>query len=851
MAILKSTASGNFTASGTWGLVDTPSQLSLTSSSPVTTTMQPASTTWVNSGTPQAQGFLIYLTSVVSSPGSTLTVALLPAASLTPLASVAIPNADLVGKGGTWIYAKFTTPFTMVNGTTYRIGVQASANSVYTVGVNALGANWSRYLVTGTNQAPSTGDTLYIQGDFTSSGTSSYTVTMDSTATTAYGVTNVSWNGTLAYGTALSTNYYLKLTGNLNVIGGTFTMGTAAAPIDSSSTAKLEFNNGAVQGAYFLSVSNGGTVMTYGASKVVSAKLAANMAAAATTATTNVSTDWAANDVITLASTSRTYTEAENLTVSSTSGTTVTFTRGAVNAHLGTSPTQADLVNITRNVQIFGSSTGAAYVTIATASVVSFAYTAFYYMGPSSSVGAIYIPSAMTTGSVSVTYCSFYNIITAASMFWLAVLNAAPITFQYNVISGVGSSTGVGITVQNGTNGVNSIATTIISNNIIIRTNGIGYNINKMAITCQNNIASSCNSYGFSLGEGGSNSTSGLIGVFDNNVAYSGSTVGFYFVTAAYAQGTISNCTAWRNNSVGMQFNGSRLLNPLVIDTCTFFGNNGSGMAISIGGLLYVKNCTFDGGTTLVTSQGISVNGADSAYIYNCSFSQSSAHSTSDLQTATGNGINVICYNCRFGATPLGSQTTMSNSFSNLSITSMNHNQLSGINKAYTIFGTFDTDTTIFNSSTRSLRMTPSSAGFKLVSYPFKIAIQANDTVTISALVRKSLGTGGETLYQGAAPRLVAFPNPITGTTTYTVLATSVAANGVWETITGTFTPTISGVYMFGVDCDLSAGSGGWVNVDDITCNYARDTTKMDFWDGQPYINTAGVPKERTVSFLS
>ncbi len=851
MALLKSIASGNFTASTTWGLIDTPSQLTFTSSSSVTTSMVAAGTTWVNSGTPQAQGFLFYLTAVTSNPGSTLTIALLPSGSTTPLASVTLGNADLIGKNATWIYAKFTTPFTMVNGTTYRIGVQASAGSTYTVGVNATANNWARYLVTGTNQAPVAGDILYIQGDFTGNGTSnSYTVTMNSTATTAYGVTNVSWYSTLAYGTAGSTNYYLKLSGNLNVIGGTFTIGTAADAIPSSSTAKLEFNNGASAGLYFLSVSSGGTVTTYGATKTVSAKLAANMAAAATTATTNVSTGWVANDVVSIASTTRTYTEAENLTVSSSSGTTVTFTGGAVSAHLGTAPTQADLINLTRNVQIFGSSTGASYVTIATGSTVSFAYTAFYYMGAATSTGAIYIPSSLATGSLSVTYCSFYNMLTSAYMLWINTLNAASITFQYNVISGIGSSAGGGITVNAGTTGVNATSTTIISNNIVIRTNATGFNIVKAQITCQYNIATSCFTAGFILGEGSSNSTSGVIGVFDNNIAYSNNGNGFNTTSAAYLHGTISNCTAWRNNAVGMIFNNTRALNPLIIDTCTFFGNLGSGMQIVLGGLILVKNSTFDGGTTLVTAQGVAASGCDMAYFYNCNFSQSTAHSTSDLQTASGTGINVILYNCRFGATPLGSQTTMSNGFNNMLLTSMNHNQVSGVNKAWNIFGTFDTDTTIYNSSTQSLRMTPNSAGFKLVSYPFKIAIQANDTVTISATVRKSTAGDG-TLYQGAAPRLVAFPNPLNGIGTFTTIATAAAANGTWETLTGTFTPTITGVYMFGVDCDMSVGSGGWINVDDISCNYARDTTKMDFWDGQPYVNTAGVPKERTVTFLN
>ena len=74
------------------------------------------------------------------------------------------------------------------------------------------------------------------------------------------------------------------------------------------------------------------------------------------------------------------------------------------------------------------------------------------------------------------------------------------------------------------------------------------------------------------------------------------------------------------------------------------------------------------------------------------------------------------------------------------------------------------------------------------------------------------------------------------------------AAVSTWETLTANFTPTVTGVYEFYVDCD---GTTGYVNVDDWSTNYVKDTTKMDYWFmGMPEININGIPKERSVGFV-
>lgn len=90
---------------------------------------------------------------------------------------------------------------------------------------------------------------------------------------------------------------------------------------------------------------------------------------------------------------------------------------------------------------------------------------------------------------------------------------------------------------------------------------------------------------------------------------------------------------------------------------------------------------------------------------------------------------------------------------------------------------------------------------------------------------------------------------PLLNYSTNTVLATASASAGTWETLTATFTPTVTGVYEFYVDCD---GTTGWINVDDWSTNYVKDTTKMDYWFmGMPEVNITGIPKERTSVFLT
>src|SRR5205085_1816230 len=144
-----------------------------------------------------------------------------------------------------------------------------------------------------------------IAGELTGAGTSNArSVTMDNTSTSLNIGSNVSTVntvngvevghlGTLAYGTAAATAYYLKMQGQVQVWGGgTLNIGTAGSPMPSDSSAVLEFNNDA-NVKFGLEVLDGGTVNMRGAAIAnVKAKLAANAAAAAVSLTTDIATGW-------------------------------------------------------------------------------------------------------------------------------------------------------------------------------------------------------------------------------------------------------------------------------------------------------------------------------------------------------------------------------------------------------------------------------------------------------------------------------------------------------------------------------------------------------------------------------
>ena len=267
MATLKSIANGNFDASSTWGVVDTTS---LNTAYDIPAILLPTTTptdrgTWVDTGiTINGYGLKPYrfYSTATMNPAGTFTAVIRNVTDGVDVANTSVTvdvkdfkcyEEQTTGNRVTWTWFPTNGNVTLTAGKTYAIRISASANNlIYFTGSTTTVL--LRMLSTTTTQAPANGDTLVIAGYKTGAGTnSSITVTMNETSTTNYYGTRsnvgiiIGSHGVLTYGSSASTNYYLKVRGELQLgTQGTLNIGTSVNPIPTTSTAVLEFDCAAI-----------------------------------------------------------------------------------------------------------------------------------------------------------------------------------------------------------------------------------------------------------------------------------------------------------------------------------------------------------------------------------------------------------------------------------------------------------------------------------------------------------------------------------------------------------------------------------------------------------------------------
>lgn len=830
MAMLISRATGNFTAAATWGVADsaTGSQLTNPSASTNTTTSYVYSSTFTGTNTSVADGIVLFLKRLNTT--GTITVALSDDNGVTATRSVTVNASDLP-TDESWVFFKFGSTLTLDGGTDYRVGVIASSADNALIYRDGTAGNWARMVSTTLTGAPAATDTMLIVGEWTGAGaSSSYTVTMDNTATTDFG-TNVTasapsqtnpqifngvqigQNGTLTWGTSATTNYYLKISGLLIVwSGGTYNMGTSGTPCPRDSTMTLEFDSIGNTGnnQFSANLFNGSVFNVHGQSRtsgknIFSCKLSANAVVNDTSLTIDADTGWLDNDRVVVASTTRTASESETGLLNGAAGaSTITVDGfagsggGLAFAHSGASPTQAEIILLTRNVIIKGVSTSA-YAGFNTfgSSQVTVRWALFNFMGTR--------PLPTGIGIFDVQYCSFWS----ASTILSASISVATsnVTFSNNV-NYIFSN---GVQVNHNTSG----GSNTFQNNIIIQntTGGNGFSISPEssdvnAGTFSNNTAVG-GSTGFSI--------SSNRYTVDSITAHSQLTSGIN-LTAPHL---ITNCTAWRVSDAGITLgnNGTTFGGTSEISTFTAFGSN---FNVAYTGAFRLYEGIIAGDTSFSSSVGLgrgtSANSiaVGFANIVNCSFSPTSGiyvpHTLADIDLTT---TNVMRVQFNLSNVALRAATEVANT-SNLSpygfIKSSKHDQTEGAFKSWFYSGIVERDTTIFNTAAPSERLTPSSASIKLASGSRLVAVDDLGTVTINAYVRKSVAGDGAA-YNGNQPRLIVKANLACGINTDTVLATMSAAAGSWQQLTGTTAAVnADGALEFYVDCD---GTAGWVNVDD------------------------------------
>lgn len=858
MAVLIAKASGNFTDSTSWGVVDATSYLNAENGteSLLTTAYSGTRSSAFTPGAIEIDGIAVKLCERIGTTG-TISVQLeldagdIAVAGTEVTINVAdLPSALETDLNGGWIFFKFAAPVLLLAATAYQVAAKTSSATQVDLWCDGTADNLARALRTTTEAAPGAGDDMIITGEKTGAGAeTAITITMNETATTDYGAASTSLvtpamaicdGGILRYGTTAATNYYLKLSGHCIVYsGGQLDIGTTGTPIPRDSTAVLEFDP-AADGDMGLTIRNLGTLNSQGLSRtsgknIIACKLNTDEAANSTSLGVDTDTGWLDNDIIGIASTTRTTTQAEKGTLNGNAGAsslTVDGFAGAggglANAHSGTSPTQAEVILLTRNVKIrSATSTLMTYLNIKPTATVDIDWTEFRYIGENAT-GKRGIEIETTTGDCNIQYSSLYDCEDQGIFITGSTTNN--ITFSNNCLFNINSAA-----ASNG-NAIAIAATTgtsiVISGNFVILTTGLGgadgYEIGDHGITLTNNVAASIGGNGFDFTE-----TNGNSGTIDGNIAHSTSGACFNFAVDVGIF-TISNITAWRSNSAaggGISINmGIANATKMVIDTGTLFGNNTQNLSLAgpIGDLTLL-NITSSGDTTFSTTSGILLNFSPRIYIIkmvSCDFSTVTGIKTAHTQDisipAGGRGslLMVEANNCKFGA------ATEFNGFpSNVRtgsyIKSQKHDQTAGNHKTLLKYGNIDIETTagLYRTASPSVRITPNNASNKVESGSFKVNVNSGQTCTPSVYVRESV-VGDGTDYNGNRPRLILKRNDAIGITADTVIDTATAsAEGAFEQLTGTTSAASDdGVMEFIVDCD---GTTGWVNVDDFSATVA------------------------------
>lgn len=822
MATLNNRQSGDFTAASTWGVVDNTSLLNSTANTSNTTTSYVESQTFIP-GAITIDAIAVFLNGTSSSSG-TFSVRLALAGITVPGTEVTVNNTDLSANSIGWCLFKLPAPVLLVAATLYTVSVRSSVNGTVSVFRNATAGNWSRFLRTTTTAAPATTDSLFITGEFLSAGVNNtLTVTGNNTATTVFGEITINEKGIFDAATTASTNFQMQIQGNVTIRGNAvLQIGTLATPMPASSTFLLQLNQGGVNVNFGIIITANGTFRTYGAAKTNRAFLAADAAVAATSLTTNISTNWLSGEEVVIAPTTATNTQLEVRTLSANAvGTTLTVP-ALTFAHQGTGDFIGEIANITRNIKIQSDSASFnTYFLNSGNSVTNLNYTEFTRMG-SATANRRGFDILTTTGSFNVNGCSFHRFGTNA--FFL--LNQAAnnnITIQdaifYNITNGLGNNQPTGNAwLIDSCWGFNS---------------PFGFSNNAGVIT---NIMSTGGANGITF-----SATSNTGVTISNLVSHSNSSGGIG-ISASVIQGMLlSNLTTWRNLR-GINTSGS---SNITLNNHISYGNTFSGLSVAGCFNLTVENSNYYGSTTILQPSGVALENTALNTVFNsCSFGVPTTHGTGDVNVSTARSWHDLKFNnCLFGST--NEVSNRSQLAQNAFLGSSRHNQTTGVHRGWKRTAILESDSVIQATAPLSVRITPSVSATKTFSTPKGFAIPSGKTATVSVLVRRSVAGDG-TAYNGALPRLWLKQNNSAGISSDVLLATAtVASLGAFEALIGTIpAATDNTVNYLYIDCD---GTAGWVNIDkwgliinDGTAN-STNINYEDYWqDGLSYpgVNT-------------
>lgn len=868
MAVLISKATGNWTAAGTWEVVDSTSYLN-SEDGFATPPSSAGGTARSSSFTPgaiqiDAIAVKVYTVTQGGSPDLSLTVNLYNVTGAADVAgtSVTINLSDvnlnavhtISGNPGGWLVFKFSAPVTLSAATAYAVQCVCTDGLSVQLLTDSTTNNWSRMLRTTTTKAPNSGspdapDDMVVAGEYTGPGTSnSYTVTMDNTSSTIdYGTDTTSIRtpslaicskGTLSFGTTAATNYYLKISGWVVVYaGGTLNIGTTGTPTPRDSTAVLEIDNNSSNRAMSLIIWEGGTFVAQGLSRTSGKNvpwclLTADAAVGATTLNVDRDTGWLSGDRIVVAPAVSYTNSYDNLILTANAGASSMTVRsyagspdvGTANIHLGTNaPLVDEVINLTRNVKIRSSnSTNKIAVDFYDGSVVDIDWTEFQYTDTLKlHLGRI------TTKAVnfSMQFSSLYES-SSTGFEWVVYVNTTNFTITNLVFSNnVGHTPAVERWLY--------IDSWFVPTNWTVDSNvciGGNFYVGDLGGTFTNNRTSSNSNTGIVITN--ANGQHEAIGTFNNLYSHA---AGSYGISPQNinASGTLSNLTAYHN---GYGITTINCAGNIVIDTVALAGNQTASLYVNSSMIIF-RNVTIGGTSYQATQTGYYSQYADRQIVENGSISVvSGVYTACNYDTYITQGLVTFR-----NVTLAGANETYQASFYYSINSFLRMEKVDGIagnHKTFMSTGYATTDATIYRSYAPSVRMTlaPGRSGhstMKLESAPrrngIKVPVSNGMALTASIWVRMSTAGDG-TAYDGSGPRLVVRSNPAVGIMGDMVLATvpivgaSPDISGTWRQLIGTTQrATDDGVMEFIVDID---GTAGWVNIDDFQF---AEVTRSDY----------------------
>lgn len=848
MANLISAATGNFTSAGTWGAVDSASESNSNATSSAVSNSNLDSSTFIPAAT-VIDGVAVKLAARSASPSGTFKVTLRNSTTSTDKQSVTVNVSDLPAGGLGWVFFKFGATETPNGTDSYVIRVVCSVAGSQVSLFSSSGTNWTRKLRTTTTQAPTTDNHLLITKEMTGTGTSNaITVTMDNTATTSFGPTvsggppegmSISNGGVLTFGTSASTAYVLKWKGTFWITGGgTLNVGTSGTRIPATSTARLIMHC-VTNNDTSLYVSGGGVVNMYGPIKTVCTLITADNAVSATSLTVGDTTGWENSDVIAIAGTGQSNGDYDSRIINTVpTGTSCTTTTGLAQPHVNVSLFPAEIVNITQRVSVAGTdSSHCGYVFIANESQVNFQNVEFYYMG--GGTGSRRGIDLQQTGAGFATFnkCTFHD--WAGNGLPCAILGPAgsavnttytncgswflPNWFCY-LSAGMANSLVFdgNYIIYSGTNAFEIYATDFsftFKNNRMThqqsnQTSGLQFKgVNGTLIhgwgaagadNWANNVVHNCNNQGIGFVDTGGLNFNNPWPVWED----------FYFKNWLW----FANCNPTAGGGLRLM---SGSFNDFTFESCRAFGNYSF---FSVYGVPYTTISNFrlisceSGGistTSNVQQQfGLDLNGSSNeVFMENCVFGKTGTGyytEVTDIQIGGTGLVKIIARNTKLGGTNPIANLSLGN-FKGSYVRVNNYGQTAGDHRSFYYMGVVKSDTAIYHADSPSERLTPSTASVKLLSGYATSTVASGSARTFSVWVRKSV-VGDGVAYNGNQPRLIVRRCYEGGITAESVVATTSAAAGTWEQLSGSIGVTGDCVLEAYVDCD---GTTGWVNVDD------------------------------------